>query len=137
MTETRDEQHIVPRPRPLGGPVGAAPLAQQVRVALPLLSAPGAALVGVYDCVETEFGLVWTTSVVTLAADGTSVYDYGPPISSVVSGTWSYAPATGQVSLAGFRWPLVSYTPPRSLSARDFVESAGFEITIGCTRRAG
>lgn len=61
-------------------------------------------LAGVYDCLEYEFGLVWTSDIVTLYPDGTSRYEYSPPYANITTGTWVYTPTAQEVQLTGFRW---------------------------------
>ncbi len=45
------------------------------RLYLPVILGPFR-LAGIYDCVEYEFGLIWTTDVITLHPNGDSTYAY-------------------------------------------------------------
>jgi hypothetical protein len=101
---------------------------------LPLVQAPPS-LAGIFDCVETEFGLGWLTEVVTLNPDGSSLYQYGSPINDTISGTWIYTPTTQIVELRNFRWPTAIVRDPDHFSNSQYLPEQGFEISIGCTRR--
>lgn len=90
---------------------------------------------GSYDCLEYEFGLIWTSEVITLNANGSSVYDYDPPYSGVITGAWTYTPSIREVGFTGSRWPTATYILPDRLWARKYLEHAGFEIALSCSRR--
>src|SRR5689334_672662 len=58
---------------------------------------------GAYNCNEYEFGLIWTTEVITLSVDGSSFYEYhGPYQTGIVTGTWVYTPTTQEVGFTNF-----------------------------------
>jgi hypothetical protein len=95
---------------------------------------------GSYICDEYEFGLIWLTEVITLNADGSSVYygaadDQTRSESMVVTGTWVYTPTASQVGFTNFRWLTATYESPDRLWASDYLEPIGFEIAIECDRR--
>jgi len=90
---------------------------------------------GSYWCDEYEYGLIWTAEVITLNADGTSVYEYYPPYSGIVTGTWVYTPATQEVGFTNFRWLTATYQAPGRLWARRYLPEVGFEIALACKRR--
>lgn len=91
---------------------------------------------GVYDCLEYEFGLIWTSEVITLNPDGSSIYNYAPPYSGIVSGTWVYTPTDQLVGFTNFRWLTATYTAPDQLSARRYLPNVDFEIALSCHRQA-
>lgn len=90
---------------------------------------------GTYDCLEFEFGLVWATEIITLSVDGSSVYEYRPPYTAVVTGTWVYTPTTQQVGFTNFRWITATVDLPDRLSASRYVPQAGFEVALSCNKR--
>ena len=98
--------------------------------------AQNATLVGVYDCLEYEFGLVWSSDVVTLYSNGTSRYEYGPPYANVVTGTWVYKPTAQEVRFTGFRWITPTVQLPDRFFASRYLPEPGFEIAVSCLRRA-
>lgn len=104
------------------------------RVWLPLM-ADQLPPTGVYDCVESEFGLLWTTSVITLSGNLSSQYNYGPPYSGLAAGAWSYTPSIQEVRFTNFRWEVLRFIPPGRLNAMRFIESGNFTVRIDCTRR--
>lgn len=91
---------------------------------------------GSYLCNEYENGLIWTQDVITLNADGTSVYEYYyPPYSGIAIGTWVYTPATQEVGFTNFRWLTATYKAPGRLWARRYLPESGYEIALDCRRR--
>ena len=92
-------------------------------------------LAGVYDCNEYEFGLIWTSEVVTLNPNGSSTYAYAPPYTQVVTGTWVYTPTAQVVGFTNFRWITATVTLPDRLSIRRYLPQAGFEIGMSCLKR--
>jgi hypothetical protein len=90
---------------------------------------------GTYDCLEYEVGLVWTTEVVTLNPDGSSVYVYNPPNTAVVTGTWVYTPTAQEIGFTGFRWLTATVQLPDRLWASRYVPEAGFEVALSCSKR--
>src|SRR5262249_24347147 len=90
---------------------------------------------GTYDCNEYEFGLIWTTDVITLSVDGSSIYAYNPPASSIVTGTWTYSPTAQEIAFTGFRWITATVELPNRLWARKYLPDPGFEIGLECARR--
>ena len=106
------------------------------RVLLPTIFAlDSQSPVGVYDCLEYEFGLIWTSEVVALNPDGSSLYEYGPPYVQTVTGTWAYVPATREVQFTNFRWPTATYRLPDRLWAWRYLPGPGFDIALSCGRR--
>lgn len=91
---------------------------------------------GSYDCVEYEFGMIWSSEVITLSVDGSSIYAYSPPYTTVVTGTWVYTPTAQEIGLMNFRWITATVELPDHLRASRFVPSAGFEVALSCNRRA-
>ncbi len=89
---------------------------------------------GAYSCYEYEFGLIWTTEVITLNANGSSIYAYNPPYTAIVTGTWVYTPASQEVGFTNFRWLTTTFQPPDRLWASKYLTYAGFEIAISCNR---
>lgn len=104
-----------------------------VVIFLPVIVAPPSPA-GSYHCLEYEFGLIWTSEVITLNVDGTSIYDYDPPYAGTVTGTWAYSPTIQEVSFTNFRWVTSTYEIPNLLWARRYLPNAGFEIAIYCSR---
>jgi hypothetical protein len=92
-------------------------------------------LAGTYDCFEYEFNLVWTTEVITLSVDGSSIYEYHPPHSTFVTGTWVYTPTVQQVGFTNFRWITATVELPDRLSARRYLPGPGFEVALRCNKR--
>lgn len=90
---------------------------------------------GSYLCYEYEFGLIWTSEVITLNIDGSSVYNYAPPYSGVVTGTWVYTPTIQQVGFTNFRWLTATYEAPDRLWASRYLPHVDFTIAIDCGRR--
>jgi len=90
---------------------------------------------GVYDCLEYEFGLIWTSEVITLNTDGSSIYNYAPPYGAVVTGTWVYTPASQLVGFTNFRWLTATYTAPDRLWAERYLPEVDFEIALSCLRQ--
>lgn len=91
-------------------------------------------LVGAYNCLEYEFGLVWTSEVVTLRPGGASVYAYAPPYTSIVTGTWVYTPTTMTIEFTNFRWLTATVQLPNRLSASKYLPQAGFEVALSCQK---
>lgn len=91
--------------------------------------------VGSYWCNEYEYGVIWTQDVITLNADGTSIYEYYPPYSGIAAGTWVYTPATQEVGFTNFRWLTATYEAPGRLWARRYVSETSFEIALDCRRQ--
>ena len=104
------------------------------RVYIPLVFAPPSPA-GSYWCNEYEFGLIWTSEVITLYRDGSSIYVYGPPYEGVVTGTWAYTTERREVRFTGFRWPTATYEVEGVLWARRYLADVGFEVAVVCTRR--
>ena len=125
-------------------PSGSAPVAGRIRaqlapaagqaIFLPAVYGPPS-LAGTYDCLEYEYGLIWTTEVITLSVDGSSVYEYRPPHPSVVTGTWVYTPTAQQVGFTNFRWITATVLLPDRLWASRYLPQVGFEIALNCNRR--
>ena len=118
---------------------GRSPFARaagdEARAYLPFaLASTPATPAGSYNCYEYEFGLIWTSEVITLNADGSSVYDYAPPYGGTVSGTWSFTPAIHQVQFTSFRWPTATFDAPDRLWARKYLPGPDFEIALECGR---
>jgi hypothetical protein len=109
-----------------------APAADQA-VFLPAIYGP-ASPAGTYTCYEYEFGLVWTTEVITLSVDGSSVYAYSPPYTAVVTGTWVYTPTIQEVGFTNFRWLTATVQLPDRLWASRYVPHAGFEVALSCSK---
>ena len=106
----------------------------EFQIYLPLISrAPSPE--GSYWCNEYEYGLIWTTEVITLNADGTSIYEYHPPYPGIVTGTWVYTPATQEVGFTNFRWPTATYQAPGRLWAWRYLPEVGFDIALDCARQ--
>lgn len=112
----------------------SAPAPAGQALALPLIRTE-ITLAGVFDCVETEFGLGWATEVITLTDGGGSVYHYRMPNSGIVTGTWAYTPATRIVELRKFRWPTATVDFPNSFFNRQYIPSGNFDVTLFCGRR--
>jgi hypothetical protein len=91
---------------------------------------------GTYDCYETEFSQIWTTEVITLSVDGSSIYAYNPPYQDIVAGTWVYTPTAQEVGFTNFRWITATVELPNRLSAHKYLSGPGFEIGLSCARRA-
>jgi hypothetical protein len=92
-------------------------------------------LVGTYDCYEYEFGLIWTTEVVTLNKDGSSLYVYSPPYAAIITGTWVYTPVIQEVGFTNFRWPTATFQLPDRLWASNYITPAGYEVALSCGKR--
>ena len=105
-----------------------------VVIFLPVIMAP-ASPAGSYHCLEYEFGLIWSSEMITLNVDGTSIYDYDPPYVSTVTGTWAYSPTIQEVSFTNFRWVTTTYEIPNYLWATRYLPNVGFEIAIYCRRQ--
>jgi len=90
---------------------------------------------GSYYCLEYEFGLIWTSEVITLNTDDSSVYAYSPPYPSIITGTWSYTASIQEVGFTNFRWLTATYEIPDRLWASRYLTQAGFEIAISCNRQ--
>lgn len=90
---------------------------------------------GVYQCLEYEFGLIWTTEVITLNADGSSIYNYAPPYTGMMTGSWVYTPANQLVGFTNFRWLTATYAAPERLRARRYLPQVDFEIALECLRQ--
>jgi hypothetical protein len=90
---------------------------------------------GSYFCYEYEFGLIWTTEVITLSPDGSSVYDYGLPYAAIVTGTWAYTASEQVVEFTNFRWLTATYEMSNRLWASRYLPQAGFEIALSCHRQ--
>jgi hypothetical protein len=90
---------------------------------------------GTYDCLEYEFGLIWTSEAVTLNRDGSSLYAYTYPYVAVVTGTWSYSRALRQVNFTHFRWPSATFVAPNRLWASRYLTEAGFDVALSCRKR--
>lgn len=97
---------------------------------LPMVLAPSPE--GTYDCIEYEFGMAWTSEVVTLFPGGRSQYEY--PGGVVVTGTWVYTATTAQVGFTNFRWSALTYLRPDFIRASEYITPGGFEIAVYCTR---
>jgi hypothetical protein len=89
---------------------------------------------GSYYCYEYEFGLIWTSEVITLNTDGSSMYSYYPPYTDFVTGTWAYTPSIPQVEFTNFRWTTATYEAPDRLWASRYLPHVDFEIAIDCGR---
>ncbi len=89
---------------------------------------------GAYYCYESEFAMIWRTEVITLNADGSSIYAYYPPHFSSVTGTWVYTPSTEVVGFTNFTWLTTTFQPPDRLWASQYLTQAGFEVAISCNR---
>lgn len=90
---------------------------------------------GTYYCLEYEYGLIWTYEVITLHADGTSVYAYNPPYPGIVTGTWGYTASTQEITFTNFRWSTATYEAPDRIWASRYLPQAGFEIALSCNRQ--
>ena len=112
----------------------SAPAAGQA-VFLPIMYGPGSPA-GTYNCYEYEFGLIWTTEVITLSVDGSSIYAYSPPSTAVVTGTWVYTPTAQEIGFTGFRWLTATVELPNRLWASKYLPQPGFEVALSCNRRA-
>ncbi len=115
----------------------AEPLSQgqdEFQIYLPLIVGPPSPE-GSYWCNEYEYGLIWTTEVITLNADGTSVYEYHLPYSGIATGTWVYTPTTNEVGFTNFRWLTATYQAPGRLWAWRYLPESGFDIALDCGRQ--
>jgi hypothetical protein len=99
---------------------------------LPLVACSAPSPAGSYFCNEYEYGLIWSSEVITLYVDGTSVYAYNPPYAGVVTGTWVYTPATREVGFTNFRWLTATFYAPDRLWATRYVTGTGFWIALDC-----
>jgi hypothetical protein len=111
----------------------SAPAADNV-LFLPMIYGP-ASPAGTYDCDEYEFGLIWTTEVITLSVSGASVYAYSPPYTAVVTGTWVYTPASQEIGFTNFRWLTATVQLPNRLWASKYLPQAGFDVALSCDKR--
>ncbi len=102
---------------------------------LPLVACSTPSPAGSYFCNEYEYGLIWSSEVITLNVDGTSVYSYNPPYAGVVTGTWVYTPATREVGFTNFRWLTATFYAPDRIWATRYVPEVGFWIALDCARR--
>ena len=109
-----------------------APAAGQA-IFLPAIYGPTSPA-GTYNCLEYEFGLVWTTEVITLSVDGSSVYAYNPPYAAVITGTWTYTPTVQEVGFTNFRWLTATVELPDRLWNRRYLPQAGFEVALSCSK---
>ncbi len=118
----------------LAEPVSLSQGQYNFEVYLPLiLKSPPPA--GSYECNEYEYGLIWTQDVITLNADGTSIYEYYPPYPGIATGTWVYTPATQEIGFTNFRWLTATYEAPGRLWARRYISETSFEIALDCRRQ--
>jgi hypothetical protein len=90
---------------------------------------------GSYYCLEYEYGLIWSSEVITLHPDGSSVFAYNPPYTRIVTGTWSYTAAKQEVAFTNFHWLTATYIVPNRLWASRYLTQAGFEIAVSCQRQ--
>lgn len=104
------------------------------RLYLPSVLRPAYNPAGSYECLEYEFGLVWDWEVITLTADGASLYAYRWQ-TAPLTGTWRYTSATQEVQFTNFRWPTATYLAPDRLWASRYLPEPDFEIALSCTRR--
>jgi hypothetical protein len=102
-------------------------------VFLPVIQYPSTPA-GTYFCLEYEFGLIWTSEMIKLNEDGSSVYVYDAPYGGTESGTWTYNAALNEVEFTGFRWQTVTYRFPNGLYASEYLPHVDFEIAIYCER---
>lgn len=100
---------------------------------LPLISR-STSPAGAYYCYETEFSLIWRMEVITLDANGSSVYAYSYPLHSIVTGTWVYTPSTEVVGFTNFTWLWTIFQPPDRLWNSRYITPPGFEVAINCNR---
>jgi len=118
------------------GRLPSARAADESRAYLPFApAATPASPAGSYTCYEKEFGMVWTWEVVTLNADGSSIYEYPPPYGSTVTGTWTYSPTIREVQFTNFRWLTATFDAPDRLWASEYLPEPGFEVALECGRR--
>jgi hypothetical protein len=123
-------------PAKIGSPwVWNTSAAPSQSIALPLVHTE-VTLAGVFDCVETEFGLGWGTEVITLTDGGGSIYQYVPR-TDLISGTWTYTPTTQTIELRNFRWLTATVNFPNSFHSRQYIASGDFDVAIYCSRRIG
>ena len=119
-----------------GRPLSAWAADTAARAYLPFAqTATPATPAGSYNCYEYEFGMVWYSEVITLNADGSSVYDYDPPYLTTMTGTWTYTPSIREVQITNFRWPTATYEAPDRLWASEYLPGPDFEIALECSRR--
>lgn len=90
---------------------------------------------GSYNCYEYEFGMIWTSEVITLNPDGSSLYAFRPPYVSTVTGTWTFIPAIREVQFTRFSWPTATFDAPDRLWASKYLPGPDFEIALECGRR--
>jgi len=111
----------------------AQPSVVAAQVFLPLVVLPPSPE-GIYNCNEYEFGLIWTTDVITLSHDMSSAYEFIYQSAPVITGTWTYTPTTQEVALRNFHWPIVTFHPPDGLSQSSTITNTGkpFEVGIWC-----
>lgn len=101
---------------------------------LPIVTG-GDFLSGTYDCLEYEFGLIWTSEVITLHPNGFSEYLYAPPYSGYVTGTWTYSASLMEVAFTNFRWMTATFIPPDRLWNSQYLPGPDFDIAISCNQR--
>ena len=116
-----------------GGPAPADHLASQT-LYLPLVAVESSPA-GSYYCLEYEYGLIWSSEVITLHPDGSSIYAYNPPYTRIITGTWSYSAARQEVAFTNFHWLTATYIAPNRLWASRYLTQAGFEIAMSCQRQ--
>ncbi len=107
-----------------------------LRQYLPVIYGP-AAPAGVYDCVEYDSGVIWTTDVITLLTTGEAIYGYQPPSGGVMTGTWVYTPETRTLGFTEFRWESATFelTMDRLWAVRQVAPE--YEIRLDCLVRWG
>ncbi len=98
------------------------------------VSATGDSPVGIYDCLEYEWGLIWMHEMIVLLENGVSLYPYSSYYPTVRQGTWGYTSTTQVITLTNFLWESVSYQPPDHLWASRIISD--FEIAISCSKHA-
>jgi len=133
------EETLTPACSPVSTPETA--VLEENRETSPSTEEPGAlptptvSPAGSYSCTETEYSLIWRMDVITLNADGSSVYNYTyGPTSGIDHGTWVYTPTTREVGLTGFRWRTATFRPPDWLDSSFYVAHAGVELALYCQR---
>jgi len=103
-------------------------------VFLPFISQGSISPAGAYHCDEIEYAMIWKTEVITLNTDGTHIWAYDRPGSSIVTGTWVYTPSAEVVGFTNFTWLTTTFQPPNRLWASQYITQAGFEVAISCNR---
>lgn len=115
----------------------SARAAGEARAYVPFaLTSTPATPAGSYNCYEYEFGLIWTTEVITLNPDGSSLYDFSPPYGNALTGTWAYVAALREVQFTNFSWPTATFDAPDRLWASEYLPGPDFEIALECGRRS-